>query len=239
MTEAINNSLVTGGTKGIGSVITEVLRDRGDRVITVSRRQMNDENHVSMDLSSIEDISSLPSRISSVDIHNLVFCHRYRGDNWDDEFKVSLEGVYHVIENVKKLASLSSIVIIGSNASRYVFEEQSMAYHASRAALENITRYFAVKLGPQGTRCNCILPGGSIVKPENMEFFSEDNPVRELIEEIRPIKKMGNAKDVAYLVEFLCSDKASFITGQSFLVDGGLSVVSHESLARQLMDLQH
>lgn len=239
MTEAINNSLVTGGTRGIGSVIVEVLRDRGDRVITVSRRQMNDENHVSMDLSSIEDISSLPSRISSVDIHNLVFCHRYRGDNWDDEFKVSLEGVYHVIENVKKLASLSSIVIIGSNASRYVFEEQSMAYHASRAALENITRYFAVKLGPQGTRCNCILPGGSIVKPENMEFFSEDNPVRELIEEIRPIKKMGNAKDVAYLVEFLCSDKASFITGQSFLVDGGLSVVSHESLARQLMDLQH
>ena len=50
---------------------------------------------------------------------------------------------------------------------------------------------------------------------------------------------MGNAKDVAYLVEFLCSDKASFITGQCILVDGGLSVVSHESLARKLMNLQH
>ena len=239
MTEAINNSLVTGGTRGIGSVIAEVLQDRGDRVITVSRRQMNDENHVSMDLSSIEDISSLPSKIASVDIHNLVFCHRYRGDNWGDEFKVSLEGVCHVIENVKKLASLSSIVIIGSNASRYVFEEQSMAYHASRAALESITRYFAVQLGPQGTRCNCILPGGTLVKPENMEFFTEDNPVRELIEEIRPIRKIGDARDVAYLVEFLCSDKASFITGQSIFVDGGLSVVSHESIARQLKGLSH
>ena len=50
---------------------------------------------------------------------------------------------------------------------------------------------------------------------------------------------MGIVKDVAYIVEFLCSDKASFITGQSFLVEGGLSVVSHESLARQLMNLQH
>ena len=239
MTEVVNNSLVTGGTRGIGSVVTEVLRDRGDRVITISRGKMNDENHVEMDLSSIEDISSLPNRITSVDIHNLVFCHRYRGNNWGEEFQVSLEAVNLVIENVKKkLASVSSIVIIGSNASRYVFEEQSTAYHASRAALESITRYFAVQLGPQGTRCNCILPGGTLVKPENMEFFSEDNPVRELIEEIRPIRKMGNAKDVAYLVEFLCSDKASFITGQCILVDGGLSVVSHESLARQLMNLK-
>ena len=117
MTEAINNSLVTGGTKGIGSVITEVLRDRGDRVITISRGKMNDENHVEMDLSSIEDISSLPNRIASVDIHNLVFCHRYRGNNWGEEFQVSLEAVNLVIENVKKkLASVSSIVIIGSNA---------------------------------------------------------------------------------------------------------------------------
>ena len=126
MTEAINNSLVTGGTKGIGSVITEVLRDRGDRVITISRGKMNDENHVEMDLSSIEDISSLPNRITSGDIHNLVFCHRYRGNNWGEEFQVSLEAVNLVIENVKKkLASVSSIVIIGSNASQYVFEEQS------------------------------------------------------------------------------------------------------------------
>ena len=239
MTEAINNSLVTGGTRGIGSVIAEVLRDRGDRVITVSRRRMKDENHVSMDLSSIEDISSLPSRIASVDIHNLVFCHRYRGDNWGDEFKVSLEGVCHVIENLKKLESLSSIVIIGSNASRYVFEEQSIAYHASRAALENITRYFAVQLGPQGTRCNCILPGGIIIKPENMEFFSEDNPVRQLFEEIRPLNKMGDSKDIAYLVEFLSSDKSAYITGQSIMVDGGLSVLSQESIARRLKYLTH
>ena len=172
MTEAINNSLVTGGTKGIGRVIAEVLRDRGDRVITLSRSQiMNDENHISMDMSNIEDISSLPSRIASVDIHNLVFCHRYRGDSWEMEFKVSLEAVCHLIENVKKLASLSSIVIIGSSASSFVFEEQSTAYHASRAALENITRNFAVQLGPQGTRCNCILPGGDINQTRKQGIF--------------------------------------------------------------------
>ena len=240
MTESKKISLVTGGTRGVGSVIADVLRNRGDRVITVSRRTLNDENHISADLSSKKQISRISKRIDSKRINNLIFCHRYRGDNWGDEFQVSLEGVYLVIENVKKkLASVSSIVIVGSNAGRYVFEEQSAAYHATRAALENIARYYAVQLGPQGTRCNCILPGGTLVKPENIEFFSEDNPVRKLIEEIRPLRKMGDAKDVAYLVEFLCSDKASFITGQSIFVDGGLSVVSQESLARRLKNLQH
>ena len=238
MIENIKTSLVIGGTRGIGSVITEVLRARGDHVITLSRKKINDKNHISIDLSSKDDISCLSSRISSVDIHNLVFCHRYRGNNWEEEIQVSLEGVCLVIENLKKnLTSASSIVIIGSNASRYFFEEQSVAYHASRAALENIARFFSVQLGPQGTRCNCVLPGGTLIKPENIKKFSEDNPVRKLIEEIRPLRKIGDAKDIAYLVEFLCSDKASFISGQSILVDGGLSGVSHETIAMRLKGL--
>ena len=72
-----------------------------------------------------------------------------------------------------------------------------------------------------------------------MEFFSEDNPVRQLFEEIRPLNKMGDSKDIAYLVEFLSSDKSAYITGQSIMVDGGLSVLSQESIARRLKYLTH
>ena len=105
MTEQINSSLITGGTRGIGGCIAKVLKERGDRVITVSRKKMNDENHISMDLASKDDISRLYSRIDSPEIHNLVFCHRYRGSNWGDDFQISLEAVYLVIENLmKKLA---------------------------------------------------------------------------------------------------------------------------------------
>ena len=107
------------------------------------------------------------------------------------------------------------------------------------AALENLSRYLAVQLGPLGVRCNCILPGGTLVKPENTDFFTKENPITELLEEIRPIRKIGDAKDVAYLVEFLCSNKASFISGQSIFVDGGLHAVSQESLARRLNDMLH
>lgn len=240
MTEAINNSLVTGGTKGIGSVITEVLRDRGDHVITISRGKINDENHISVDLSSEKQISQMSKKMGKKRINNLIFCHRYRGDKWGKEFQISLDAVYNIIENLSKnLTGNAAIVIIGSNASRFIFDEQSLAYHATRSALESLTRYYAVHLGAQGVRCNCVLVGGTIIKPENAEFFTKNNPIRELVEDISPLRKIGDARDVAYLVEFLSSDKASFITGQSILVDGGLSVVSHESLARQLMNLQH
>lgn len=233
-------SLVTGGTRGIGSVIVDLLRKRGDQVITVSRRKLDDKDHISADLSSEKQISQISRKIKQKSINNLIFCHRYRGKNWKKEFLISLDAVYHMIESLKmNLASESSIVIISSNACQFIFDEQPLAYHATQAALDNLTRYYAVNLGNQGTRCNCVLPGGSLVKPENQDFFTKDNPVTKLIEDIRPIKKIGSAEDVANVVEFLCSDKSSFITAQTIFVDGGLSVVSQESLARKLMDLKH
>ena len=239
MTKAIKTSLVTGGTRGIGSEISEVLRDRGDWVITVSRREINDENHFSVDLSSKKQLSKLSKNIGSTTIDNLVFCHRYRGKSWNKEFQISLDAVHHTIEALKtNLAADSSIVIIGSNASRFVLDEQSLAYHATRSALESLMRYYVVQLGAQGIRCNCVLPT-SVIKPENKDFFTSNNPVTQLIEDITPLKRMGRASDVAHLVEFLCSEKASFITGQSIFVDGGLSIVGQESIARRLKGLSH
>ena len=234
-------SLVTGGTRGIGSVIVEVLRLRGDNVITISRRKIEDkEKHFSVDLSSKEQLIELSKDLDTKIIYNLIFCHRYRGDNSAEEFQISIDMVHSTIEALESnLAANASIVIIGSNAGRFILKEQSLAYHATRAALENMARYYAVQLGPKGIRCNAVLPGGTLIKPENVDFFTKENPVRKLIEEITPLRKMGIAKDVAYLVEFLCSDKAAFISGQSIMVDGGLSVVGQESIARRLKGLSH
>lgn len=121
------------------------------------------------------------------------------------------------------------IVILGSNAGRFVFEEESASYHASRSALEGLMKYYAATLGRKGIRCNLMLPA-KIIKPENEHFFTKENNVRKLIEQITPLARMGNAKDVANAIEFLCSEKASFITGQSFFIDGGLSIIGQECI---------
>jgi NAD(P)-dependent dehydrogenase (short-subunit alcohol dehydrogenase family) len=92
--------------------------------------------------------------------------------------------------------------------------------------------------GPKMIRCNCILPS-TIIKPENEDFFSKDNSVRKMIEKITPLRRMGDSKDIANLIDFLCSDKSSYITGNSFYIDGGLSLVGQESIARELTSLQH
>ena len=77
----MSTSVIVGGTRGIGSVVSGVLRDRGDRVITLSRRKKNDENHISVDLSSEKQISQMSKKMGKKRINNLIFCHRYRGDD--------------------------------------------------------------------------------------------------------------------------------------------------------------
>ena len=80
--------------------------------------------------------------------------------NYDYEFDLNVRAVSRFIETVKNYFSKSgSIVALGSPAGQFVVDEQPLAYHASKAALEQLVRYYAVKLGSVGVRVNCILPG--------------------------------------------------------------------------------
>lgn len=233
----METTVVIGGTRGIGQVIVEHLRGRGDRVYTASRKDSENIHHIKFDIS----LGNLDPLVTAIEgkINYLVFTHRYRGSEWDEEFEVTVKGVHRVIEALKsKLQNEASVAIIGSNASQLVVDEQQAQYHASRSSLEALTKYYAVKYGKDRIRFNCILPC-TVIKPENESFFTEDNAVRKMLERITPLGRMGEAKDIANVVDFLCSDKSSFITGQSFIVDGGLSLRGQESIARNLLDLQH
>ena len=78
------------------------------------------------------------SPIYSKKIGNLVFCQRYRGDSWNKELSTSLGSVNYLIENLKDLfAAESSIVFTSSVGGQLVLDEQPLAYHATRAALQN------------------------------------------------------------------------------------------------------
>jgi len=228
-------SLIIGGTRGIGLVVRDHLLNRGDLVYTVSRSKTDEKYHINCDIS--KDCSVISDKVDSID--NVIFMHRYRGNDWNDEFDITVKGVDNVVKSiVSKLTKNSSIVILSSNASHFVLNEQSAQYHSSRAALEGLMRYYAVMYGPKMIRCNCILPS-TIIKPENEDFFLKNNNIREMIERITPLGRMGSSEDIANVIDFLCSDKSSFITGNLFYVDGGLSMVGQESIARDLLGLKH
>ncbi len=226
-------SLIIGGTRGIGVVIKDILTSRGDDVSTASRTISTDPKHFYVDLPDHIDINE------NVKLNYLVFAHRYRGTDWDDDFDITVKSIDLLINRLKNnFSSEASIVILGSNAGQFVVDEQPASYHASRAALVGLVKYYASSLGYKGIRCNLVLPT-TIIKPENEHFFTEENQVRKMIERITPLRRMGTAKDVANTVEFLCSEKSSFITGQSFFVDGGLSIRGQESIAREYNEQKH
>ena len=171
-------------------------------------------------------------------LRHVVFCQRYRGqgDDWEGELQVSLGATDEIIRLIAPRVDGEadhSIVIISSIASRLVYEEQPVGYHVAKAALSQVVRFYAVQLGPQHIRVNAVLPA-IVVKEESQQFYAENVALLDQYNAMTPLGRLGTSEDVANVVEFLCSDKASFITGQEIVVDGGVSVVGHTALAMRL-----
>lgn len=171
-------------------------------------------------------------------LNNLVFFQRYKGkgDDWTGEIETSLTATKIVIERLVGEfddTNESSIVIVSSVASHFIAEEQPLSYHVAKAGLNQMVRYYAVALGPKGIRINCVSPG-IVLKEESKDFYLKNERLYNLYKKNTPLGRMGTSEDIAKVIDFLCSPKASFITGQNIVVDGGVSLQGQEGLARQL-----
>lgn len=172
---------------------------------------------------------------------NLVFLQRFRGegDAWQGELDVSLTATKLIIERLadefvrQRRGALNSIVICGSNASRLVAGEQPVGYHAAKAALRQMARYYACSLAPRGIRVNCVTPG-IVLKDEAREYYRKNADLHALYCRMTPLGRMGSPRDIAEAVSFLCGSGAAFITGQEIIVDGGLSLLWQASLGNAL-----
>jgi 3-oxoacyl-[acyl-carrier protein] reductase len=131
----------------------------------------------------------------------------------------------------------SSICIVTSSASSFVARNQTLGYHTSKSALKQMARFFAVKFGAQGVRVNVVTPC-TFVKAESAAYYSSQHELQALYKRITPLARMGTAKEVAKAVAFLCGSDASFITGQELIVDGGLSLMLQDTLAREVAGIE-
>ena len=241
------HSIVIGGTKGVGRELALLLAASGQSVTAVGRSSTAftgpSAEGIELLIGDVEDADSLlRSLIRQVElrgaISSLVFLQRYRGhgDPWTGEIAISMSATKTLVESLVPHFDRKgdrSICIVTSNASSFVARNQTLAYHTAKAALRQMARYYAVKYGTLGIRVNVVSPC-TFVKPESAEYFAGQEALKALYKRITPLARMGTAKEVAKAVAFLCGPDASFITGQDLTVDGGLSLMLQDTLAREV-----
>jgi 3-oxoacyl-[acyl-carrier protein] reductase len=238
-------ALITGAARGIGRATAQKMLQEGASVglLDVQEEALNrtvDELKtlgktagIRMDVTSAEDVQRAVDRIIAqwgrVDIlvNNAGAGRAARledvtAEDWDRVVNVNLKGTFFctraVLAHMKK-NRYGKIVNMGSRAG--LGKEERTVYAATKAGLIGVTRTWALELARHNINVNYVGPG-----PIETEFFMANNTpeqTRAIVSTV-PLKRMGKPEEVANLVSFLASDEASFITGQSIFICGGITV---------------
>src|SRR5213594_37133 len=143
---------------------------------------------------------------------------------WDAMMNVNLRAVFHLMQTATPhlIKTKGNVVNISSVTGLRSFPGV-LAYCVSKAAVDQLTRCAALELAPKGVRVNAVNPGVVITEIHKRGGMSEDNYANflEHSKTTHPLGRVGRASEVAELVFYLASEKASWITGATYQIDGG------------------
>ncbi|AZA55721.1 3-oxoacyl-[acyl-carrier-protein] reductase [Chryseobacterium shandongense] len=237
-------ALITGATRGIGKGIAEMYAQQGAKIAFTYAGSVDKAKELEATLSSVTQIKGYQSDASDFDAaqtlvdevlkefgkidilinnagitkDNLLL--RMSKEDWDMVIKVNLDSVFNLTKAVIKpmmkakegsIINMTSVVGISGNAGQ-------ANYAASKAGVIGFTKSVALELGSRNIRCNAIAPG--FIQTEMTDAL--DDKAKDKWNEAIPMKKLGQTKDIANACVFLGSEMASYITGQTLNVDGGL-----------------
>jgi len=237
-------ALVTGASRGIGSAIAHNLSKAGAKIVLISRSidalktveaeiKSNDGDAISIvaDVSNLESFTDAVNQVvemwGTVDIlinnagitrDNIIM--RLKEEDWDAVIDINLKGCFNGIKAVTRpmmkarcgrIVNITSVVGLMGNSGQ-------SNYAASKAGILGLTKSIAKELGSRNITVNAIAPGYIQTEmTDKLDETSKDNLMKSI-----PLQRLGKPSEIANLVCFLASDDASYITGQTLNVDGGM-----------------
>lgn len=228
-------ALITGGASGIGKAIATRLKDEGAMVFTAQRRPDPIHPHIKSDFTDpasiaaiipyiIAETGRLDVLVNNAGMMQEIGIEAMSLEDWQQTLQINLTAPFLLIKDalpyLRKrggaIVNIGSIEGLGANPNH-------AAYCASKAGLHGLTRAVAIDHGNDQVRCNAIAPGWIDTELNEAFINAADDPdaFRRDIGKIHPLGKTGTPEEVAALAAFLAADESSFITGQTYTIDGG------------------
>jgi len=234
----MKTALITGASRGIGNAIAMQLKNEGFRVLgtatsSVGASKLENQGIEGMvlDLNSSdskekfwEEVINKETQISvlinnaGITRDNIVL--RMSEDEWQDIMNINLNGTFYFSKKVLKMMlklKWGRVINITSTSASIGNKGQSN-YSAAKAGVEAFTKSLAREVGKRNITINSIAPG---FIDTDMTQQSDGVSMDDLINEI-PLGRFGKPEEIAHLASFLCSEEASYITGQTIHINGGL-----------------
>ena len=238
------NALVTGASGDIGRSIAIALHDAGAKVIISGTRleplealkselgerahiilcDLSDKDEVRLMLSkAIETLGSIDILINNAGITQDNLFMRMSDDEWNNVINVNLSSTMQLCRGVLRgmmksrwgrVVNISSVVGVTGNPGQ-------ANYAASKAGVIGMSKSLAYEVASRGITVNCVAPGFiSSAMTDKLNDKQKDSIISSI-----PSKRMGDSKDVAAAVSYLTSNEASYVTGQTLHVNGGLAMI--------------
>jgi 3-oxoacyl-[acyl-carrier protein] reductase len=231
-------ALVTGASKGIGRAIAAELAAAGATVVLGYRTGAEEAEQLAQELGGravqadvsdpaearrlVEEAGDVDILVNNAGLTRDGLLARMSDDDWRTVLDTNLSSVFYTCRAVTRpmmrkragcIVNISSIVGVHGNWGQ-------TNYGASKAGIIGFTKSLARELGSRNVRANVVAPG--YVTTQLTDVLPDD--AKEAMLSNTPLGRLGDPEDVAGAVRFLCSDEASFITGEVLLVDGGLGM---------------